>query len=48
MCRYFFNERGADLRHTSLGSPQAIIKYGMSAPYGAVPILMIALSRGGD
>ena len=28
---------GADLRHTTLGSPQATFKYGKPAPYGCSP-----------
>ena len=37
-------ERGADLRHTPLGSPQTIHVYGRNLrPEGAAPITCIAL-----
>ena len=39
--------KGADIRHTSHGSPQTTNRYGKAAPIsGAVPILFVALSRG--
>ena len=37
-------QRGADFRHTPLGSPQATLIYGKSAPFRAVPIISVAHS----
>jgi len=44
------NAKGADLRHTSHGSPQTTFKYGKSAPvWVAVPIKKVcSYSYGGD
>jgi len=44
------NARGADIRHTSHGSPQTTPKYGKAAPvWVAVPIIGVcSFSLGGD
>lgn len=44
------NSRGADIRHTSHGSPQTTPKYGKAAPvWVAVPIIGVcSFSLGGD